>query len=100
MPGKGFSLPPHLCAFCPGYSLPATADVLFFMKSMLPHDCLWGVNHQKMPDFALSITAVGMGAAYVRVGFEDGFCYAPGHIAGNNAELVRRIAEVHQGDGF
>jgi 3-keto-5-aminohexanoate cleavage enzyme len=92
--------PPYLCALCPGYSLPATTDVLFFLKSMLPPNSLWGVNHQKMPDFSLSITAIGMGAAYVRVGFEDGLCYAPGRVARKNAELVERIGEVIKGMGL
>lgn len=97
---EGLLAPPFLCGFCPGYSLPATPEVLLFLKSLLPADALWGVNHQKMPDFCLSLTAVGMGAAYVRVGFEDGIHYAPGRVARSNAELVERIGGVIRGLGL
>jgi len=100
MASEGFLCPPYLCAFCPGYSLPANPDVLFFMKSMLPANSLWGVNHQKMPDFSLSMTAVGMGAVYVRVGFEDGVHCAPGRIAKDNAELVQRMRDGIMGMGL
>ncbi len=100
MAGEGLLSPPHLCAFCLGYSLPANPEVLFFMKSMLPANSFWGVNHQKMRDFSLSMTAVGMGAAYVRVGFEDGVYWAPGRVAKDNAELVRRIGNMITGMGL
>ena len=42
-------------------------------------------------------TALGMGAAAVRVGFEDSVYYAAGKAAATNAELVEKIvALIHQ----
>jgi 3-keto-5-aminohexanoate cleavage enzyme len=92
--------PPFVCGVVAGLSLPATPEVLCFVKSLLPAEALWGVIHHHMPDFLLSITALGMGATFVRVGFEDGIHYASGRIAKTNAELVRRVGEITRQLGF
>lgn len=57
----------------------------------------WGVVHESMQDFSLLATALGMGAAAIRVGFEDSVYYAPGKAVVNNAELVEKIVSlIHQ----
>ena len=44
-----------------------------------------------MQDFSLLATAIGMGAAAIRVGFEDSVYYAPGKAAATSVELVEKI---------
>ena len=97
---EGRLKPPYFCAFCLGYSLPDDPNNLFFLKSMLPENSLWGLNHQNMTDFSLSAVALGMGASYMRVGFEDGIFYAPGKIAGSNTELTAQAASLIRAMGF
>jgi 3-keto-5-aminohexanoate cleavage enzyme len=53
-----------------------------------------------MNDFSLTATALGMGACYVRVGFEDGIHYAPGKLALTNSELIARAAALISDLGF
>ena len=92
--------PPYSIGFCMGvdWALPADAETLFFMKTMLPEkDVPWGVIHAGMNDFALLAAAIGMGASFVRVGFEDSPFFAPGKAAKSNAELVERMVSlIHQ----
>ena len=92
--------PPYSIGFCMGvdWALPADAETLFFMKTMLPEkDVPWGVIHAGMNDFVLLATAIGMGASFVRVGFEDSPFFAPGKAAKSNAELVERMVSlIHQ----
>jgi len=91
---------PYSIGFCMGvdWALPADAETLFFMKTMLPEkDVPWGVIHAGMNDFALLAAAIGMGASFVRVGFEDSPFFAPGKAAKSNAELVERMVSlIHQ----
>jgi len=91
--------PPFTYGFPLGfhYALPADANSLFFLTSSLPVPAPWGVVHESMQDFSLLATALGMGAAAVRVGFEDSVYYAAGKAAATNAELVEKIvALIHQ----
>ncbi len=91
--------PPFAYGFCLGFhwALPADPNSLFFLKSSLPERAPWGVVHESMQDFSLLATAIGMGAAAIRVGFEDSVYYAPGKAAATNAELVERIVSlIHQ----
>ena len=79
------------------YALPANPHSLLFLTSSLPVPAPWGVVHEGMQDFSLLATAIGMGAAAVRVGFEDSIYYAPGKAATTNAELVDKIVSlIHQ----
>ena len=91
---------PYSIGFCLGvdWALPADAETLFFMKTMLPEkDVPWGVIHAGMHDFALLATAIGLGANVVRVGFEDSPFFAPSQAARRNAELVEKMVSlVHQ----
>jgi 3-keto-5-aminohexanoate cleavage enzyme len=91
--------PPFTYGFPLGfhYALPADPNSLFFLTSSLPVPAPWGVVHESMQDFSLLATALGMGAAAIRVGFEDSVYYAPGKAVVNNAELVEKIvALIHQ----
>jgi 3-keto-5-aminohexanoate cleavage enzyme len=94
---------PYSIGFCMGvdWALPADAETLFFMKTMLPEkDVPWGVIHAGMNDFALLAAAIGMGASFVRVGFEDSTLFAPGKAAKSNAELVERIVSLVHSIGY
>lgn len=85
--------------FCLGFpgALPADADMLLFLKSQLPHGSSWGLIHDGMTDLSLLAAALGIGAAAVRVGFEDSIYYAPERKAADNVELVERLVGlVHQ----
>jgi 3-keto-5-aminohexanoate cleavage enzyme len=88
--------PPFTYGFPLGfdYALPADPKSLLFLTSSLPVAAPWGVVHESMQDFTLLAAAVGMGAAAVRVGFEDSVYYAPGEAAATNAELVERIVSL------
>ncbi len=82
------------------YALPANASSLFFLTSSLPVPAPWGVVHASMQDFSVLATALGMGAAAIRVGFEDSVYYAPGEAAATNAELVERIVSLIRQIGY
>ena len=91
--------PPFSFGFCLGFhwALPANPNSLFFLKSSLAEGAPWGVVHESMQDFSLLATAIGMGAAAVRVGFEDSVYYAPGKAAATNVMLVEKIVSlIHQ----
>ena len=97
---EGVLKAPYSIGFVLGvrWALPANAETLLFMKTLLPEkDVPWGVIHAGMQDFSLLATAIGMGAAVVRVGFEDSPYFAPGKAAQTNAKLVERIVSlIHQ----
>lgn len=96
---EGVLKPPFTYGFPLGfhYALPATAHSLFFLTSSLPVPAPWAVVHEGMQDFSVLAAAVAMGAAAVRVGFEDSVFYAPGKAAATNAVLVEKIvALIHQ----
>ena len=84
--------------FCvgPGASsnLAATGRNLCFLSQAAEPGTSWGINHDSMADFSILACAIGMGANAVRVGFEDSFCYAPGRVAHNNAELVEKLVAM------
>ena len=91
--------PPFTYGFPLGfnYALPASPHSLFFLTSSLPVPAPWGVVHESMPDFSLLAAAIAMGAAAIRVGFEDSVYFAPGKAVVNNAELVEKIVSlIHQ----
>jgi len=94
--------PPLVFAFCLGFhgALPADPANLFFLSGMIPSDSRWGLIHHGMGDLALLAAAAGLGATFVRVGYEDGVMLAPGRVARHNAELVERLAGILQGMGL
>lgn len=78
---------------CLGFesALQATPDNLYAMQAGIGAGATWGVTHDGMKDMQILGTALGIGAAAVRVGFEDSFYYAPESTAKSNAELVTRL---------
>ncbi len=99
---EGYLKPPFSFAFCPGFlgGLPAEPDIIYFLKNMLPHESIWGVNHIGSKDFSFILTCIGMGASFVRVGFEDGFFYKSGHVAKTNSVLVERFVKIVKEIGY
>lgn len=93
---EGLARPPFAFNFCLGFAnaLRATPDHLFRLQQSLPADSHWGLIHEDMPDFSLLVAAACMGAASVRVGFEDSFFYQPGKIAQSPSELVERLVDI------
>ena len=68
---------------------------MFFLKSSLNEGAPWGVVHESMQDFSLLATAIG--AAAIRVGFEDSVYHAPGKAAATSVQLVEKIVSlIHQ----
>ena len=99
---ESFLRKPFSFVFCLGveWGLPADPNSLFFMTKMLDEPYPWGVIHSGMNDLSLLATAIGMGAAAVRVGFEDSAFYAPGKAAETNVELVERVVALVHSIGF
>ncbi len=87
---------PRIYSFCLGVkgALPALADNVHFLKSIIPPGAPWGVVHHGMSDLSLLATAVGMGASFVRVGFEDSVYMAPGKMARTNVDLVNNVVSL------
>ena len=82
--------------FCPGFrgAFPAYAPAVGFFRSLLPPGAHWGVSHHAMPDLSILGTALGLGAHFVRVGFEDGiFLEAEGRPA-RNVDLVKALVSL------
>ncbi|HHW12738.1 MAG TPA: 3-keto-5-aminohexanoate cleavage protein [Firmicutes bacterium] len=92
---EGVLKPPFHFSFSLGFrgALPANAYNLHFLSGMIPPGSAWGLVHHGMKDFSMLATAVGMGATFVRVGFEDSIYYAPGAVARSNVELGNRPGE-------
>jgi len=82
------------------WGLPAVPNSLFFLTSLLDAPFPWGVTHAAMQDFSILAMAIGLGAAVVRVGFEDSVFYAPGKPASTNVELVKRAVALIHNMGF
>jgi 3-keto-5-aminohexanoate cleavage enzyme len=93
---------PFSINFCLGahWAMPADPASLFFLKTMLTEKIPWGTIHDGMTDFSLMATAIGLGATTVRIGFEDSVFYASAKAAGNNSELVEKIAVLIQSIGY
>ena len=94
--------PPFTYGFPLGfhYALPANPNSLFFLTSSMPVPAPWGVVHESMQDFSILATAIAMGAAAIRVGFEDSVFYAPGKTGAHNAELVEKIVSLIRQIGY
>lgn len=87
---------PPIYNFCLGFrgALPASADNLHFLKSIIPPDVPWGFVHHGMNNLSLLATAAGMGASIVRVGFEDSIYLSPGRAAARVVDLVENIVSL------
>jgi 3-keto-5-aminohexanoate cleavage enzyme len=99
---EGALKPPCRFNFCLGFhwALPADPKSLFFMTSLLKEEEEWGIIHDGMTDLSLLVTAIGMGARVIRVGFEDSVFYAPGKAAKTNPDLVKKAVSLVQQVGY
>ncbi|WP_145021322.1 3-keto-5-aminohexanoate cleavage protein [Paenibacillus sp. Y412MC10] len=73
---------------------PATIDALIALRSLVPHDALWGITHANRMDYCIISAAIAMGASLVRIGFEDSDYLNRDRRAANNAELVSKVADI------
>lgn len=97
---QGHLLAPAHFQFCLGieWSMPASAQALAFMKSLLPADCTWsafGIGRQQFPIVAEAVSQGG----HVRVGLEDNLYLEAGVPAPDNAALVRKAISIIEGKG-
>lgn len=79
---------------------PATIDALCAMRSFLPRDALWGITHAGRKDDSIIAAAIAMGASLVRIGFEDSDVLSGNIKAKNNAELVKKVADIIRAIGL
>jgi len=93
---EGVLRKPLTYSFCLGVkgALPATADSVHFLRSIIPSDAPWGVVHHGMSNLSLLAAAIGMGASFVRVGFEDSVYLSPGRMAATNMDLVDNVVSL------
>ena len=99
---EGTLKPPFYYNFALGFHWAAPADPrsLFYLSSLLPSGAVWSLVHDDMQDLSLLATAIGLGAAVIRVGFEDSVQYAPDRIARTNVELVQKAVSLVRGIGY
>jgi len=91
---EGVLCPPFAYGFVLGVkgALPDTAYGLNFLQGLAPAGSLWGLIHAEREDLSLLAAAIGMGAGFVRVGFEDSPRCSVQRIAQSNVELVECTA--------
>jgi 3-keto-5-aminohexanoate cleavage enzyme len=87
------------CLGIPG-AMPADPRYLCFFSSMMRDNDYWGLMHHGMKDFSLLLHAAGLGASWLRVGFEDSRIYAGEKTARDNRELVAELREVLERAGY
>jgi uncharacterized protein (DUF849 family) len=97
---QGHLVAPAHFQFCLGieWAMPATAQALTFMKSLLPEHATWsafGIGRQQFPIVAEAVRLGG----HVRVGLEDNLYLDAGVLAPDNAALVRKAVSVIEGEG-
>ena len=97
---QGYLVAPAHFQFCLGieWAMPATAQALAFMKSLLPEEATWsafGIGRQQFPIVAEAVRLGG----HVRVGLEDNLYLDAGVLAPDNAALVRKAVSVIEGEG-
>lgn len=69
-------------------------ECLTAFRAAVPADALWGVTHYGRDNWEFLAAAIAMGAAVVRIGFEDSRYLAPGRTACANYEEVEKLAAL------
>lgn len=77
-----------------------TPEMLFSFRSFVPDDALWGVTHFGRDNWTFLAMAIAMGAAVVRVGFEDSAYLAGGETAKYNYQIVEKTAALIRSMGL
>ncbi len=71
-----------------------TMEALAAFQSFVPKDCLWGVTHFGRDNWNFLAAAIALGAAVVRIGFEDSRYLSEAQQADNNYQLVEKLAKL------
>lgn len=69
-------------------------ECLTTFRAAVPSDAKWGVTHYGRDNWEFLAAAIAMGAAVVRIGFEDSRHLAPGKEASFNYEEVEKLAAL------
>lgn len=75
-------------------------ESLIAFRSMVPRDAKWGVTHYGRDNWRFLAAAIAMGAATVRIGFEDSAYLSPDENAVYNYQLVERLVEMVKAMGI
>jgi 3-keto-5-aminohexanoate cleavage enzyme len=99
---EGILEPPLRCCACLGVpgAMPADPRYLSCFASLVPADAVWGVLQHGMRDQTLLMQAAALGAAWLRVGFEDSPYYGGDRQARSNRELVLELRELLERCGY
>ncbi|MFO7731401.1 MAG: 3-keto-5-aminohexanoate cleavage protein [Spirochaetia bacterium] len=81
-----------LCMGIPG-AIPLDPRYIFMAVQLMPKDAVWGVMLHGKTDPQLIATALSLGAAWIRVGFEDSPVDIYGRKAAHNTDLVKTARE-------
>ena len=77
-----------------------TIEALTAFRSFVPGDALWGVTHFGRDNWTFLAAAIAMGAAVVRVGFEDSAYLHDGGEAQYNYQIVEKTAALVRAMGL
>lgn len=92
---EAFEKPLHFqCVMGTLGGIPATVDNLSYMVRQIPDDCTWSVCAVGLDQFPMITMGMIMGAANVRVGFEDNIYIQKGVQAKSNAEMVEKAVRI------
>lgn len=87
-------LPAHFqCCMGVSGGVPATPKNLLHMVDTIPEGSTWSVLGVGAAQFPMASLAMVLGG-HVRVGFEDNLYLSKGVLAENNAQFVRKVAEM------
>ncbi len=92
---EGFFKRPLNFQICLGFqgAMPAEMGMLTATVGALPHGSHWGLSIHGMEDFTLHCGAIGLGADFIRVGYEDGGQLRP-NVPATNLELVQYARQL------
>lgn len=77
-----------------------TQEMLAAFRSFVPSGYLWGVTHFGRDNWTFLAMAIAMGAAVVRVGFEDSDYLSDGEKAEYNYQIVEKTAALIRAMGL
>ena len=77
-----------------------TMESLVAFRSMVPADAKWGVTHYGRQNWRFLAAAIAMGAATVRIGFEDSAYLSETENAVHNYQLVERLVDMVKAMGI
>ncbi|MFV0322606.1 MAG: 3-keto-5-aminohexanoate cleavage protein [Alphaproteobacteria bacterium] len=72
----------------------ANIETLIAMRSFIPAGALWAITDYGRRDFSVIAAAIAMGAAEVRIGFEDSRYLTRDQLAKDNIILVEKIKQI------